>query len=134
VIVELALHSELEDRRRAAYQTAGSGELSALRKADPELVREDFERLAAGLHRILDRLPDGSRALAVGHSSTNEAAVFGLTGQIVAPWEIDVRGWDHHLADFGVAKVEHLVDHLFLGGVWWCVPAAELRSVREFRS
>jgi len=85
VIVEPGLRSEVEDRWRAAYQTAGSGELSALREADPELVREDSERLARGLRRVLDRLPDEGRALAVGHSPTNEAAVFGLTGELVPP-------------------------------------------------
>ena len=85
VILELRLRSEVEDRWRAAYQSAGSGELSALREADPELVREDSARLSDGLRRILDRLPDGGRALAVGHSPTNEAAVFGLTGELVAP-------------------------------------------------
>jgi broad specificity phosphatase PhoE len=85
VVVEPGLRSDVEDRWRSAYQTAGSGELSALREADPGLVREDSERLAGGLRRILDRLPDRGRALAVGHSPTNEAAVFGLTGEIVAP-------------------------------------------------
>jgi broad specificity phosphatase PhoE len=84
-IVEAGLRSDVEDRWRAAYRTAGSGELSALRTADPELVREDSERLAGGLRRILDRLPEGGRALAVGHSPTNEAAVLGLTGKLVAP-------------------------------------------------
>lgn len=85
VIVETSLRSEVEDRWRAAHQTAGSGELAALREADPELVREDSQRLASGLRRILDRLADGDRALAVGHSPTNEAAVFGLTREIVSP-------------------------------------------------
>ena len=85
VIVEPGLRSGVEDRWRAAYQTAGSGELSALREADPELVRDDSERLAAALRRILDRLPEGARALAVGHSPTNEAAVFGLIAELVAP-------------------------------------------------
>jgi broad specificity phosphatase PhoE len=85
VIIEPGLRSDVEDRWRAAYRTAGSGELAALREADPELVREDSARLAGGLRRILDRLPDGGRALAVGHNPTNEAAVFGLTGDLVAP-------------------------------------------------
>jgi len=85
VIVEPALRSEVEDRWRAAYRAAGSGELAALREADPELVREDSARLADGLRRIIDRLPEGGRALAVGHSPTNEAAVCGLTGELVAP-------------------------------------------------
>jgi hypothetical protein len=35
--------------------------------------------------RVLDALADGGRALVVGHSPTNEAAVLGLTGQIVGP-------------------------------------------------
>jgi broad specificity phosphatase PhoE len=85
VIVEPGLRSGVEERWRAAYRTAGSGELSVLRAADPELVREDSERLAAGLRRVLARVPDGGRALAVGHSPTNEAAVFGLSGQLVGP-------------------------------------------------
>ena len=85
VVVEAGLRSDVEDRWRAAYQKAGSGELGALREADPELVAEDSERLGAALRRVLDRLPDGGRALVVGHSPTNEAAVLGLTGEIVAP-------------------------------------------------
>jgi hypothetical protein len=70
---------------RAAYQKAGSGALAALREADPELVAEDSQRLGAALRRVLDRRPDGACALVVGHSPTNEAAVLGLTGEIVAP-------------------------------------------------
>jgi phosphohistidine phosphatase SixA len=34
---------------------------------------------------VLDRLSDGGRALVVGHSPTNEAAVLGLTGELVGP-------------------------------------------------
>src|SRR5205823_5895951 len=85
VVVGPALRSQVEDRWRAAYQKAGSGALGALREADPELVAEDSERLGAALRRVLDVLPDGGRALVVGHSPTNEAAVLGLTGEIVAP-------------------------------------------------
>jgi broad specificity phosphatase PhoE len=85
VIVETGLRSEVEDRWRSAYRSAGSGELQALREADPDLVAEDSERLGAALRRVLDQLPDGGRALVVGHSPTNEAAVLGLTGEIVAP-------------------------------------------------
>src|SRR5919206_2305941 len=85
VVVEAELRSAHEDRWRAAYQLAGSGDLAALRGADPELVREDSATLADALRRVLDRLPDGGRALAVGHSPTNEAAVLGLTGTIVEP-------------------------------------------------
>jgi broad specificity phosphatase PhoE len=85
VVVEPGLRSDVEDRWRAAYQKAGSGELSALREADPELVADDSERLGAALRSVLERLSDGGRALVVGHSPTNEAAVLGLTGEIVPP-------------------------------------------------
>jgi broad specificity phosphatase PhoE len=85
VVVEPGLRSQVEDRWRTAYQKAGSGALGALREADPKLVAEDSERLGAALDRVIDALPDGGRALVVGHSPTNEAAVLGLTGEIVAP-------------------------------------------------
>jgi phosphohistidine phosphatase SixA len=84
-VVEPGLRSEREDRWRQAYQEAGSGELVALRSADPELVAEDSATLGAALGRVLDRLSAGGRALVVGHSPTNEAAVLGLTGEIVEP-------------------------------------------------
>ncbi|MEE9205902.1 MAG: histidine phosphatase family protein [Acidimicrobiia bacterium] len=85
VVVEPGLRSRMEDRWRAAYRAAGAGDLESLRMADPDLVSVDSELLAEGLGRIFDRLEDGQRALAIGHSPTNEAAVFGLTGVIVAP-------------------------------------------------
>jgi broad specificity phosphatase PhoE len=85
VVIDAGLRSEVEDRWRAAYAKAGSGALEALREADPELVAQDSERLGAALRRVLERVPDGGRALAVGHSPTNEAAVFGLTGEVVSP-------------------------------------------------
>ena len=85
VIVELGLRSQVEDRWREAYQKAGSGDLAALRDADPQLVADDSAVLGEALQRVLDELPDGGRALVVGHSPTNEAAVLGLTGHVVAP-------------------------------------------------
>jgi broad specificity phosphatase PhoE len=85
VIVEPGLRSEVEGQWRSAYQSAGSGELGALRDADPALVAEDSERLGAALRRVLEQLPDGGRAIVVGHSPTNEAAILGLTGEIVGP-------------------------------------------------
>jgi len=85
VLVVTALRSAVEDRWQAAYRTAGRGDLESLRAADPELMAEDAAALAAGLREVFALLPDGGRALALGHSPTNEAAVFGLTGVIVAP-------------------------------------------------
>jgi hypothetical protein len=85
VVVEAGLRSAREDDWRAAAREAGGGDLAALRDVDPDLVAEDSARLGAGLRRVLDRLGDGERALVVGHSPTNEAAVLGLTGQLVEP-------------------------------------------------
>jgi broad specificity phosphatase PhoE len=85
VVVDTGLRSTREDRWREAYEEAGSGSLEALRRADPELVEEDSAVLGAALAGVLEALPDGGRALVVGHSPTNEAAVLGLTGQLVDP-------------------------------------------------
>ena len=41
--------------------------------------------MAKGLRREFEQLEDGERALVIGHSPTNEAAVGGLTGVIVRP-------------------------------------------------
>jgi broad specificity phosphatase PhoE len=85
LVVEPGLRSQDEDRWRAAYEKAGSGALEALREADPEFVEADSAVLAAALRRVLDGLPEGGRALVAGHSPTNEAAVFGLAGEMVEP-------------------------------------------------
>lgn len=85
VVVETGLRSEREDEWRAAYSKAGAGDLASLRGADPDLVGEDSETLAGGLRKLFEQLADGQRALAIGHSPTSEAAVLGLTGQIVEP-------------------------------------------------
>jgi broad specificity phosphatase PhoE len=85
VVVEPGLRSAREDRWRALYQEAGSGELAAMRSTDPGFVAEEAAALGAALDRVLERLGDGDRALAVGHSPTNEAAVLGLTGTLITP-------------------------------------------------
>jgi hypothetical protein len=51
VIVEPGLRSQQEERWRAAYQQAGSGELEPLRAADPQLVTQDSAALGAALGR-----------------------------------------------------------------------------------
>src|SRR5215211_3500768 len=84
-VVEPGLRSEREDRWRDAYGKAGSARLEDLRSADPELVESDSRILGEALIRVLERLGDDETALVVGHSPTNEAAVLGLTGEIVGP-------------------------------------------------
>jgi broad specificity phosphatase PhoE len=86
IITETALRSAVEDRWREAANAAGKGaSLDEMRAVDPDLVEHESRLLGAALQGIVEALPDGGRALIVGHSPTNEAAVCGLTGQIIAP-------------------------------------------------
>jgi hypothetical protein len=81
-----ALRSSVEDRWRAAAKAAGKGaDLEAIRAVDAELVEMESQLLGAALREVVEELPEGGRALVVGHSPTNEAAVLGLTGISVAP-------------------------------------------------
>jgi len=84
-VVEPGLRSEREEHWREAFRKAGSGRLEDLRSADPELVESDSQMLGEALGRVLERLDEGETALVVGHSPTNEAAVLGLTGEMVDP-------------------------------------------------
>jgi phosphohistidine phosphatase SixA len=80
------LRSPVEDRWREAAKVAGKGaDLEAMRAVDPDLVERDSWLLGRALGQVVDTLPEGGRALVVGHSPTNEAAVLGLTGQVVPP-------------------------------------------------
>jgi broad specificity phosphatase PhoE len=85
VTVDPGLRSDLEERWYAAAAACGGGDLAAFRRVDAELVDLEARRLGAVLRRVVDALPDGGRALIVGHSPMHEAAVYGLTGEIVAP-------------------------------------------------
>ena len=82
---EIGLRSDHEDRWRDAYAKADSSELARMREVDPEFVREDSRVLGGALGSVFDRLPESGTALVCGHSPTNEAAVYGLTGELVAP-------------------------------------------------
>ena len=79
------LRSDREDEWRAAYEEAGGGHLDDFQGAAPDLVEQDSKVLGDALREVLDRLEDGQRALVIGHSPTNEAAVLGLTGTTIDP-------------------------------------------------
>jgi phosphohistidine phosphatase SixA len=86
IVVSTGLRSAVEDRWRAASKAAGKGsDLETMRAVDPDLVEKESMLLAVALRQVFEGLPEGGRALVVGHSPTNEAAVLGLTGQLVAP-------------------------------------------------
>ncbi len=84
--VATGLRSVVEERWYAASQAAGKGaDVEAMRKVDPVLVEKESQLLGLALQVVMDGLPDGGRGLVVGHSPTNEAALLGLTGRVVAP-------------------------------------------------
>ena len=86
ITAEPGLRSFVEDRWRDVAKAAGKGaDLEAIRDRDPDLVDKEAWMLGRALRRVLEHLPDGGRALVVGHSPTNEAAVLGLTGIVVVP-------------------------------------------------
>ena len=61
--------------------------VKTIRQAVPGCTVNDAVLTIVGgaLRRVLEALPEGGRALVAGHSPTNEAAVLGLTGELVAP-------------------------------------------------
>jgi phosphohistidine phosphatase SixA len=80
------LRSSVEDRWRETARAAGKGaDVEAMRAVDPDLVEAESRLLGTSLRQVVDMLPEGGRALVVGHSPTNEAAVLGLVGRVVAP-------------------------------------------------
>ena len=86
ILEEVGLRSSVEGRWRDAAKAAGQdADLEAIRDRDADLVDHESALLGQALKRLFDRLPDGGRALVVGHSPTNEAAILGLTGSVVAP-------------------------------------------------
>ncbi len=86
IIEAPGLRSSVEDRWREAAQAAGKGaDLEAMRDVDPDLVEMESQLLGAALRQVVEELPEGGRALVVGHSPTNEAAVLGLSGTSVPP-------------------------------------------------
>ena len=82
---ETGLRSSVEDRWREAAKAAGKGaSIEEMRAVDPDLVEHESQLLGSALRRVVEDLPEGGRALVVGHSPTNEAAVYGLAGQTIA--------------------------------------------------
>jgi broad specificity phosphatase PhoE len=85
VSVDPAFRSQVEDRWFAAARQSGGGGLESFLKVDRALVDEEAGRFGSALRRVFDALPDGGRALIVGHSPMHEVNIYGLTGVIVPP-------------------------------------------------
>jgi hypothetical protein len=86
ITVAAGLRSPVEDRWREAAKAARKGaDLEAIRAIDPDLVEKESLLLGSALRQVVEGLPEDGRALVVGHSPTNEAAMLGLTGRVVGP-------------------------------------------------
>jgi broad specificity phosphatase PhoE len=86
ITVAAGLRSLVEDRWRQAATAAGKGaDVDAMRAVDPDLVEKESLLLGSVLGQLVKGLPEGGRALVVGHSPSNEAAALGLAGWVVAP-------------------------------------------------
>lgn len=85
VVVDTGFRSAVEERWFEAARQAEGKDLEAFRKVDADLVEKESALLGSALREVFRSLPDGGRALVVGHSPVTEAAVLGLTGELVAP-------------------------------------------------
>ena len=80
------LRSSVENRWRDAAKAAGKrADLEDIRAIDPDLVERESWLLGSALRQVVAGLPEGGRALVVGHSPTTEAAVLGLADLVVPP-------------------------------------------------
>jgi broad specificity phosphatase PhoE len=85
VVVDPGLRSQNEARWIELIGQAGADDLGAIRALDPDFVAAQAVVLGDVLRRIFAGLKEGEAAIVVGHSPTNEAAVLGLTGELIAP-------------------------------------------------
>jgi Histidine phosphatase superfamily (branch 1) len=75
------LTSEAEDRWRAAAKAAGSSRIDAIVGRDAALVDEEATRLGRAVEELFDRVPEGGRGLAVGHTPLVEGGRVRPDGQ-----------------------------------------------------
>jgi broad specificity phosphatase PhoE len=85
IVVDEGFRSPDQDHWREIYAETGSGELVSFLDADLAFVEAEAARFAEALSRTVECLPDGGRAMVVGHSPMLEAAVWAVTGAFVGP-------------------------------------------------
>src|SRR5919109_601682 len=82
VSVDASFRSSVEERWFDAAKRSAGGGLQEFLNVDRALVEEEAARFGSALRRVFDAIPDGGRALIVGHSPMHEVAVYGLTSDI----------------------------------------------------
>ncbi|MDQ3962471.1 MAG: histidine phosphatase family protein [Actinomycetota bacterium] len=85
VRVDERFRSDVEERWKDAYGRAGAGDIESFRRVDADLVEQESAAFGRALADVFASLQDGERALIVGHSPMQEAAVYGLTGEMIEP-------------------------------------------------
>jgi phosphohistidine phosphatase SixA len=96
----------------AAWLLRGAGTPLPAHSVVPGLAGEDetggsVEGMAAGVRALLDQIPAGGRALAIGHTPFVERAAAGLSGREVAPMR-ELEGILVTRADDGSLTVDEL--------------------------
>lgn len=106
--VVAGLASDVEDRWRAAAKAAGSARMDLVAAHDAQLVGDESARLAEVVRsELFGHVPDGMKALAVGHSPLIEAAVYGLLSLVVEPLG-ECEGIHLTMEEHGELRVQEL--------------------------
>jgi broad specificity phosphatase PhoE len=105
--VVAGLGSDAEDRWRAGAKAAETSRMDAVSTVDPQLVAAESARLARVVHELFAEIPEGTRALAVGHSPFIEAGVYGLMNLIIDPLD-ECEGVHLTLDDHGDYRIQEL--------------------------
>jgi broad specificity phosphatase PhoE len=69
----------------AESKEGGEKDIAHLRDLRPAFVHNEAERLQDVFHEIVRQIPDGGRALIVGHSPIIECLVYAVTGELIKP-------------------------------------------------
>jgi hypothetical protein len=81
------LRSPVEDRWRQAAAAAGKGaDLEAMRAIDPHLVERESWLLGSALRQVVERLPEGGRALVVATARPMRPRCLGSPGRLSRRW------------------------------------------------
>src|SRR5688572_14980919 len=86
ITTEAGMRSSVEDRWREAAKVAGKGaSIEEMRAVDPDLVEHETQLLGSALQRVVQGLPEGGRALVVGHSRQTRRPSPGWLGRRSPP-------------------------------------------------
>lgn len=71
--------------KKAKENGKTKGDIASHIEQYPAFVNSEAERLEKVLKEIIDQIPDGGKALVIGHSPIIECLVYGITGELIDP-------------------------------------------------